>query len=114
MTESYSDLQQLFKNQVNTRVFSCNDSVNGKSHEIDRKDVLRFYKHYCDTCFGKDFNSWNQLPILTISEKVEKHVPVIGDFVLKFDHQSDQLYTDNLINEIIKTYQHIQPFNTYN
>lgn len=107
MTESYSDLQQLFKNQVNTRVFSCNDSVNGKSHEIDRKDVLRFYKHYCDTCFGKDFNSWNQLPILTISEKVEKHVPVIGDFVLKFDHQSDQLYTDNLINEIIKTYQHI-------
>ena len=105
MTESYSDLQQLLKNQVKTRVFSCFDSTNEKSHEIDKKDVILFYKHYCDTCFGKDFTAWDQLPILSISEKIEKHVPVIGDFVLKYTKEPTDLYGSKCINEIIKIYQ---------
>lgn len=105
MTESYSDLQQLLKNQVKTRVFSCFDSTNEKSHEIDKKDVILFYKHYCDTCFGKDFTAWEQLPILSISEKIEKHVPVIGDFVLKYTKEPTDLYGSKCINEIIKIYQ---------
>ena len=107
MAESYSDLQQLFKNQAKTRVFSCLDSNNGRSHEIDKKDVVLFYKHYCDTCFGKDFSSWEQLPILGLSEKVEKHIPIIGDFTIKYNNDVSQPYDEALVNEIIKIYQHV-------
>ena len=108
MSESYSDLQQILQNQVKTKVFTCFDAINRKSHDIDIKDVVLFYKYYCETSFAKDYSSWNELPILAISEKIEKHIPIIGDFILK--SKGELITTDNndkLVNEIIKTYQHI-------
>lgn len=107
MTESYSDLYSLFQNQVETRVFTCIDNSSGKYHNVDKADVIAFYKHYCDTCFGKDFICWNENPILTISEKIEKHVPVIGDFILKFLEGSENMLNDKLINEIVLIYQDV-------
>ena len=105
MTESYSDLQQLFQNEVKTKVFTSYDSLNDESYEIDKKDVVLFYKYYCDTCFAKDFASWDELPVLSISEKVEKNIPIIGDFILRYNDTSNDIYGTKCVNEIIKIYQ---------
>lgn len=105
MTESYSDLQQIFQNHTKTKVFTCYDSLNEKSHEIDKRDVVLFYKYYCDTYFSKDFANWDELPILGISEKVEKNIPVIGDFILRYSTEPNDIYSTTCINEIIKIYQ---------
>jgi len=106
MTESYSDIHQIFQNQTKTGIFTCFDSSNNQYHEIDKKDVVLFYKHYCDTCFVKDFTKWDELPILSISEKIEKHVPIIGDYIMKISREEEKI-EDDIINEIIKTYQYM-------
>lgn len=104
MAESYSDIQQLFKNKVSARVFTCFDSLNRGVHDIDLKDVVLFYKNYCDASFSKDYSKWHELPVLCLSEKIEKHCPLIGDFIIKCSQT--EICNDNLINEIIKIYQH--------
>jgi len=104
MAESYSDIQQLFKNKVSARVFTCFDSLNRGVHDIDLNDVVLFYKNYCDASFSKDYSKWHELPVLCLSEKIEKHCPLIGDFIIKCSQT--EICNDNLINEIIKIYQY--------
>lgn len=105
MTESYSDLQELFIKTVEDRVFTCLDSSSKRSHNIDKKDVISFYKNYCDTCLSKDFDDWQKEPILSLSEKVEAHVPVIGDFVIKGNDKDSNVDESGIIHDIIKIYQ---------
>ena len=104
MAQSYSDLQRVFKNPVKQRGFSCFDGKTEESYDIDIEDIVSYYKHYCDTVFVKDFADWGNEPILSISEKCGRHVPVIGEFVLK--SQGDLEINETVyIESIIKIYQ---------
>lgn len=105
MSESYLDLITIFQNPVETRVFSCKDAIKNKKYDIDKKDVVMFYKYYCETCFGRDYDSWDNGNFLSLSEKIEKHVPVIGNFDFKTSISTDN--EEKIINEIVKTYQYI-------
>lgn len=110
MSESYSDLQTIFLNRVSDRSFTCKEHKDNKTYDIDIKDVVMFYKNYCDTVFSKDYSSWNTEPILTISEKVEAYVPLIGEFVLKSLDDSE-INESPYINSIIKIYHKLMKKN---
>lgn len=106
MSESYSDLQHIFLNRVSERAFTCLELKNQKTHDIDTDDVVSFYKNYCDTVFSKDYSSWNSEPILTICEKVEAHVPVLGEFVL-ISLDDSEISENAYIHSIVKIYQRL-------
>lgn len=109
MSEAYSDIQRLFKDNVNNRVFSCIDYSEGKNHDIDLVDVINFYRTYCESCFGKDLSTWNELPILSIGEKTENYMPIIGDFLFKFDGDtnSNTFFDEKLPYSIMNVFQDV-------
>jgi len=105
MTQSYSDLKRIFDKDVGNVIFTCKDHSKSKTHKIDISSVLDFYRNYCETCFNKDFGEWKKNPIMTISEKVDSYVPIICEFVFKFDKTSENLFGEELSNHIIVVIQ---------
>ena len=92
---SYTELKTLFtkKNTSNT-IFVGHDFANSKNHRIGISQVIPFYKHYCDSCFNKDFRYWDQTPILSIGENISNYTPIISEFLFKFDNTEIRKFFD--------------------
>ena len=104
MAESFSDLQRLFAKPVTARAFGCRDEITGKTIDIDKNDIVSFFKYYCDVNFVKDYAEWKNEPVLSLSEKTESYIPAIGEFELKVVDGSDIDESEH-IETIINEYQ---------
>jgi len=81
---SYEDLvRNLNKNRVNNPVFSCYNYSNGKKIPIDSSDVIKFYKEYSDSINEESIN------IPTLGEVTGDNIPIISEFVFKFEKDDD-------------------------
>jgi hypothetical protein len=93
------------KNKKNHSVFTCRDLGNGKKHHIIKSEVIAFYKLYSRWIFYNAYFDDKVVPLLT--ETINKNVPIIGDFQFRYKEDTNVLYNENLINEIISIYQQI-------
>ena len=81
---SYDDfIRNLNKSRVNNPVFSCYNFSNDKKIPVDSSSVIKFYKKYSD-CIHEDSDV---LP--TIGEVTEDNIPVISEFIFKFEKDDD-------------------------
>ena len=98
---SYDDLvRNLTKNKVNNPVFSCYNFSNNKKIPVDSRDVIKFYKEYSDK-----INEETEV-IPTLGEVSEDNIPIISEFIFKFEkdeenNEEDIFYNQKLIHGLI-------------
>lgn len=93
---SYDELiRNLTKNKVNNPVFSCFNFSNNKKIPVDSKEVIKFYKEYSD-----NINDETDI-IPTLGEVSEDNIPIISEFIFKFEQDEDNEENDIFYNKKI-------------
>lgn len=107
----YNEVLELLKQKSTSTVFSIHNYENKKKHDIDVSNVIHFFKNYCDSLYMKDLTKWNKKPVLALGEITKSCIPVIGEFLFRFDLEnigdvdSEPLYEKELFLTIVKVYQ---------
>ena len=89
MSEYSSVLNVLNRKSTNT-VFTVINFSKQKKYEIDYSNVINFYKSYCDSLYIKDLENWNIHPVFMLGEVTSDSIPIIGEFLFKFDITPDE------------------------
>lgn len=111
MTE-YQEVLKLLKTKSQNHIFSIYNHEIKKKENVGLSEVIPFWKLYCDAYYMKDSSKWNESPVFSLSEISNNYIPVIGEFLFKFDinKQLDDKYTDllyqkELVTSITNVYQ---------
>ena len=110
MSEYSSVLNVLNRKSTNT-VFTVINFSKQKKYEIDYSNVINFYKSYCDSLYIKDLENWNIHPVFMLGEVTSDSIPIIGEFLFKFDITPDEdikdmvFYDKNFLLEMVKIFQ---------
>jgi phage/plasmid-associated DNA primase len=108
---NYNGILKILKNdKINTPVFTVYNFATNKKNSVDINNVISFYKMYCDSVYCKDMINWNVGPILSLGELAGDTLPVISEFVFRFqnaskNYQDDNFYNRKLIHGIINCHQ---------
>jgi len=100
MSESFEIQNIINSNKGNNPVFTLINYKNGKKSDIDSNDIVSLFKLYCDNITSTDSK-------VNLGETVGKSMPVISEFVFKFEHNNKKknkeldLYNKKLIHSII-------------
>lgn len=109
----YSKIMKILKNnKINTPVFTVYDFSSSKKHNVDINNVISFYKTYCDGLHCKDMSSWQTPPVFTLGEMAGDTMPVITEFIFRFEANSknysdEKFYNKKLIYGIINCHQEV-------
>ena len=87
----YSSILDILNSKSTNTVFNVINFTNRKKHAVDVSNVLNFYKNYCESLYVKDLKQWNIHPIFALGETVKESIPVIGEFLFRFDYEPEAL-----------------------
>lgn len=110
---SYSDIDKILKiNNFNTPVFTVYNYGTNKKNNVDINNVINFYKIYCDTLYCKDMSNWQSSPTFLMGEVVGDTMPIISEFIFKFEniknnYNDESLYNKKIIHGIINCHQDV-------
>jgi len=110
---NYNDIMKILKNNtINTPVFTVHNFSTGKKNNVDINNVISFYKMYCDALYCKDMTHWQSSPVFTFGEIAGDTMPVISDFVFRFEnanknYNDESFYSKKLLHGIINCHQEV-------
>ena len=110
---NYNEIIKILKNtKINTPVFTVFDFNSAKKHNVDINNVISFYKMYCDGLYCKDMNTWQNSPVFTLGELAGDTMPVITEFIFRFESDSknyadEKFYNKKLLHGIINSHQEV-------
>lgn len=91
---SYDNLlKSINKKKVNNPVFTCYNYLNNKKQIIDSTNVIKFYKAYSDIVSDGEKTY--------LGEVAENNIPIISEFVFKFEKDEDVFFDPKLIHGLI-------------
>lgn len=96
---SYNELlKMLGECRVQNKVFSVHDFTTKKVYPVDINNVISFFRLYSDCLYCKEKNQWNISPIYMLGEVTAEIIPVITEFTLKFE-QDTEVEKETLIDK---------------
>ena len=108
---SFNDILDLLNGlKNNSPVFKIFNFRTSKSHNIDSGNVIKFYKLYIESLSNKDPE---EKEFFSLGEVCQEHIPVISDFIFKFENSDknisteDDLFESKLVHNIINIHQEI-------
>jgi phage/plasmid-associated DNA primase len=108
----YSSVLDILNSKTTNRVFTVINFNNNKKYGVDVSNVINFYKNYCESLNIKDLNHWDVHPIFALGEVTDDIMPIIGEFIFRFDgsitleeDDEDGLYSRELVNGVVACFQ---------
>lgn len=95
----YSSVLDILNTKSTNTIFNVINFTNRKKHAVDMSNVINFYKNYCESLYVKDLKQWNIHPIFALGEVTKESIPVIGEFLFRFDYDLEDF--DNKDEDII-------------
>jgi phage/plasmid-associated DNA primase len=97
----YSDITKMFTKKKNAKkVFEIVDFISGEENGVIPENIVKFYRSYSQTLYNKDKSSWNEPPIFSLGEKLNrKTLPLITEFEFSFSDKNKRNQLDEQLDQ---------------